>query len=148
MFLLKWDHSIDFIGICCEVCLDRKSGSPSEKKTSALQGPVHVWVWPVPCHLHRSVLQLCVIFLFFFEKKLRGFVRGSNATPASWTGSNNVFWGNYLCAIINCCNDLHTIQILKSSSIPFMEVFFTQVPLPSIFLVTAVNLHGKRRFCP
>jgi len=56
--------------------------------------------------------------------------------------------GNYLCAIINCCNDLHTIQILESSHVPFMEVSFTKVPLPSIFLVTAVNLHGKRRFCP
>ena len=26
--------------------------------------------------------------------------------------------GNYLCVIINCCNDLHTIQILESSLYP------------------------------
>ena len=52
----------------------------------------------------------------------------------------------YLCAIINCSNDLRTIQILESSFVPIFEVSFTCVPLPSLLFVTAVNLNGKDDF--
>jgi hypothetical protein len=54
----------------------------------------------------------------------------------------------YLRAIIKDPNDLYTIEILKSFSVPLSKGAFTYVPLPSILPLTAANDQRKRRFCP
>ena len=42
-------------------------------------------------------------------------------------------WDNYLYAIIKVRNDLHAIEILKSSLVPSPKVSFTYVPLSLVF---------------
>ncbi|KAG0547150.1 hypothetical protein BDA96_01G054600 [Sorghum bicolor] len=52
----------------------------------------------------------------------------------------------YLCTIIKVQNDLSTIKVLKRSSVPLYEIFFPQVPLPSVLPVTAGKASRKDYF--
>ena len=71
------------------------------------------------------------------EKVLVPVITSGMLNLSTRTRASVQTWDNYLYAIIKVRNDLHAIEILKSSLVPSPKVSFTYVPLSLVFLVTA-----------